>query len=264
MAAVGIAVLGLGVAGSLALTGHAEDATQHVVADQQASSTPVRTDATSSGSPQRFRLAEPALWTVTERPVTLQHLRQPAALAAVRQPGERLRTAASVAGPKKEKARATRAVDGGHQTAAASSIRSSEASLPITSRYHIAARFGDTGFWGRYHTGLDFAAPIGTPIHAILPGVVTHAGSGSARWAGHYVTIRHADGKSTLYAHMSHVAVHEGQLVGAGQRIGAVGMTGRSFGPHVHVELYPAGVRPGHIYSAVNPAPWLPAHGLRF
>lgn len=136
------------------------------------------------------------------------------------------------------------------------------ASLPITSGFHIAARFGQRGVWARYHTGLDFAAPVGTTIHGVADGVVTHAGAGSAGWAGRYVTIRHADGRTTLYAHMSAVSVSEGQHVSGGQRIGAVGMTGRTFGPHVHVELYPRGVRPGKIYQATNPAPWMRARGL--
>jgi murein DD-endopeptidase MepM/ murein hydrolase activator NlpD len=141
--------------------------------------------------------------------------------------------------------------------------RAARGSLPVTSGFHIAARFGDTGSWSRYHTGIDFAAPMGTPVHAAAAGVVTHAGSGSAGWAGHYVTIRHSDGKSTLYAHMSTVAVSEGEHVSAGDRVGAIGMTGRTFGPHVHFEVYPAGVTPGDVYRAVNPVGWLAAHGLR-
>jgi hypothetical protein len=65
--------------------------------------------------------------------------------------------------------------------------------------YTISARFGQVGSWARYHTGLDFGAPIGTPVRAALAGVVTHAGYGSdARWAGDYVTVRHSDATSTL------------------------------------------------------------------
>jgi murein DD-endopeptidase MepM/ murein hydrolase activator NlpD len=64
-------------------------------------------------------------------------------------------------------------------------------------------------------------------------------------------------------AHMSSVRVSEGQAVSACQVVGAVGLTGRTFGAHVHFEVYPAGVSPGDIYSAVNPVPWLNAHGVR-
>jgi murein DD-endopeptidase MepM/ murein hydrolase activator NlpD len=137
-------------------------------------------------------------------------------------------------------------------------------SLPVTSGYHIAARFKDTGSWSRYHTGIDFAAPIGTTVRAAASGVVTHAGSGSAGWAGRYITIRHAGGTSTLYAHLSSVLVHDGDHVEGGRKIGAIGMTGRTFGPHLHFEVYPRGVQPSNPYDAVNPAPWLHARGLRF
>lgn len=140
----------------------------------------------------------------------------------------------------------------------------SDSSAPITSGYHIAARFGDTGSWSRYHTGIDFSAPIGTTVRAAASGVVTHSGSGPAGWAGRYVTIRHENGTSTLYAHLASVSVHDGQEVRGGRRIGAVGMTGRTFGPHLHFEVYPAGVQPRNPYDAVNPAPWLRARGIRF
>jgi murein DD-endopeptidase MepM/ murein hydrolase activator NlpD len=137
-------------------------------------------------------------------------------------------------------------------------------SLPVApGAFSIAARFGQVGAWARYHTGIDFAAPIGTPIHATANGVVTNAGIGSASsWAGNYVTIKFSDGRQMLFAHMSSVSVSVGQQVTGGQLIGHVGMTGRAFGPHTHVELYPAGITPGDVYSAVDPAPWFAAHGL--
>jgi murein DD-endopeptidase MepM/ murein hydrolase activator NlpD len=135
--------------------------------------------------------------------------------------------------------------------------------LPVTSGYSIAARFGQVGIWSRYHTGLDFAAPIGTAIHAPAGGVVTNAGRGSASgWAGNYVAIKYPDGTQSLMAHMSTVSVGVGQTVSACQVVGAIGMTGRTFGPHVHFEIYPAGITPGDIYKATNPVPWLQAHGL--
>ncbi len=135
--------------------------------------------------------------------------------------------------------------------------------LPITTGYRIAARFGDVGIWSRYHTGFDFSTGVGTPIHAPAAGVVTNAGLGRASgWAGNYVAIRYPDGTSTLMAHMSTVSVSVGQTVSACQVVGAVGMTGRTFGPHLHFEYYPAGVTPGDIYSAQNPKIWLNAHGL--
>ena len=134
--------------------------------------------------------------------------------------------------------------------------------LPLAS-YRIAARFGAVGSWSRYHTGFDFSAGIGTPVRAPTAGVVTNAGLGPASgWAGNYVAIRYPDGTHTLMAHMSTVSVSVGQTVSPCQVVGAVGQTGRAFGPHVHFEVYPPGVAPGDVYSAVDPTNWLNALGL--
>ena len=136
--------------------------------------------------------------------------------------------------------------------------------LPVARGYSIAARFGQVGSWSRYHTGIDFSAAVGTPLRASASGVVTNAGIGQASgWAGNYVAIKHADGTQTMMAHMSRVSVSEGQTVSACQVVGAIGMTGRTFGPHVHFEVYPAGVTPGDLYKAENPAGWLSSRGLK-
>lgn len=137
------------------------------------------------------------------------------------------------------------------------------ATLPMKS-YRLAARFGDVGAWARYHTGFDFSGPIGTPVYAPDAGVVTTAGSGKASgWAGTYVVVEHADGTQSLYAHLSSVAVQEGQRVAGGDRLGRVGQTGRSFGPHLHFEVYPADAEPGDVYQAEDPELWLNGLGLK-
>ena len=125
----------------------------------------------------------------------------------------------------------------------------------------IGAHFGEYGSWSRYHTGLDFRASYGTPIRAVKAGVVLYAGN-SGDWAGNHVAIKHADGMTTMSSHMSSMAVSVGQTVSAGQVIGHVGQTGRAFGAHLHFELYPAGVKYGDVYKAINPQPWLVANGV--
>ena len=125
----------------------------------------------------------------------------------------------------------------------------------------IGAHFGQYGSWSRYHTGLDFRASYGTPIKAVADGVVMYAGN-SGDWAGNHIAVRHAGGVTSMSSHMSSMAVSAGQSVKAGQTIGYVGSTGRSFGPHLHFELYPAGVRYGDVYRAVNPVPWLRTIGV--
>jgi murein DD-endopeptidase MepM/ murein hydrolase activator NlpD len=125
----------------------------------------------------------------------------------------------------------------------------------------VGAHFGEYGSWSRYHTGLDFRAGYGTPIRAVKAGTVLYAGN-SGDWAGNHVAIKHADGMTTMSSHMSSMAVRAGQTVRAGQVIGYVGQTGRAFGAHLHFELYPAGVKYGDVYQAINPQPWLAAIGV--
>jgi murein DD-endopeptidase MepM/ murein hydrolase activator NlpD len=126
----------------------------------------------------------------------------------------------------------------------------------------IGAYFGQYGVWSRYHTGLDFRAAYGTPIRAVKAGVVVFAGN-SGDWAGNHVAIKHGDGMTTMSSHMSSMAVGSGQTVRSGQIIGYVGQSGRAFGAHLHFELYPAGVRYGDVYRAINPQPWLSAAGVQ-
>jgi murein DD-endopeptidase MepM/ murein hydrolase activator NlpD len=114
--------------------------------------------------------------------------------------------------------------------------RSSGPMFTPTRNYELTATFGQPGAsWSAgYHTGLDFAAPIGTPVFAALAGKVVRAGWGGAY--GNYVVIKHDDTK-TLYAHLNSIAVEDGQKVLRGERIGTLGTTGNSSGPHLHFEV---------------------------
>ncbi len=87
----------------------------------------------------------------------------------------------------------------------------------------------------RYHKGLDFHAPRGTPIHAAASGIVRMA----RRWGtyGRIIIIDHGDGVETRYAHLSRYRVSEGDHVDANEIIGLSGSTGRATGPHLHFEV---------------------------
>jgi murein DD-endopeptidase MepM/ murein hydrolase activator NlpD len=128
-------------------------------------------------------------------------------------------------------------------------------SLPLSS-YTITSTYGQSGsLWssGR-HTGLDFAAPSGTPLKAVGSGTVKSAG-----WSGSYgyrVVLELNDGTEVWYAHMSSMNVGAGQKVSTGQMIGRVGATGKVTGAHLHMEVHTAGG------SALDPAAWLRSKGL--
>lgn len=97
---------------------------------------------------------------------------------------------------------------------------------------------------GRLHAGVDVAAPSGYPIQATADGVVTRAGVGGGY--GRFVEVRHAEGLTSLYAHMGNIAEHirPGQPVRSGEFIGRVGNTGSSTGAHLHFEMHDAKGRP--------------------
>lgn len=105
--------------------------------------------------------------------------------------------------------------------------------------------------WGRMHRGIDIAAPVGTPIFAAAPGVITYAQWNDGGY-GNLVEVTHPDGSITLYAHNERILVREGQQVEQGQQISEMGSTGFSTGPHLHFEIHPRGS------GAVDPIALLP------
>lgn len=115
-----------------------------------------------------------------------------------------------------------------------------EFTWPTPSCYYITSNFSPrrknpvSGIYKR-HTGTDIGASYGAAIVAANSGTVTLAGWNSGY--GNCVIIDHGGGKATLYAHMSAFSVSAGQSVTKGQRIGSVGSTGNSTGPHLHFEV---------------------------
>ncbi len=87
----------------------------------------------------------------------------------------------------------------------------------------------------RAHLGVDYAAPTGTPVRTVSDGLVEFAGQQNGY--GNVIQIKHSNDRSTLYAHLSRIDVRKGQRIEQGQRIGAVGSTGWSTGPHLHFEF---------------------------
>ncbi len=114
----------------------------------------------------------------------------------------------------------------------------------------ISQGFGPTPYvfeaayagFAHFHTGIDLAVPLGTPVFAAADGVVALArpmtdASGLLVGYGNYVIIQHDAGLKTLYGHLLTIGVKEGDLVHRGQLIGLVGSTGNSTGPHTHFEV---------------------------
>ncbi|WP_405819654.1 M23 family metallopeptidase [Streptomyces sp. NBC_01390] len=127
-----------------------------------------------------------------------------------------------------------------------------------TSSYTITGTFGQAGsLWSSgYHTGLDFAAPTGTPIKAIHSGTVTEAG-----WSGSYgyrTILTLDDGTELWFAHQSSINVSVGQKVATGDVIGRVGATGNVTGAHLHLEVHTS----SSDSAGIDPMAWLRSMGL--
>ena len=119
-------------------------------------------------------------------------------------------------------------------------LKTDEAVQSPLAVYRVSQGFG----WS--HSGLDMAAESGTPVRPLMTGVVTEA---KRSWLGYgnMVKIKHEGEYESLYAHLSEIGVSVGQYVGMGTVLGKAGSTGRSSGPHLHLEIYEGG-------KPVNPA----------
>ena len=105
--------------------------------------------------------------------------------------------------------------------------------MPVKNAFRYTSPFGRR--WGRMHKGVDMAGPVGTPVYATADGVVTFAG-----WQNGYgriIIVKHPFGLETRYPHLNAIRVKVGQEVARGARIGDMGNSGRSTGPHLHYEV---------------------------
>lgn len=107
---------------------------------------------------------------------------------------------------------------------------------PATGRFSWPTRGIITTFFALWHPGIDIAAPYGTPVGAADAGVVTFAGWNSTGY-GYRVVVNHGNGYTTTYNHLSQIQVRVGDGLSKGGRVGLVGSSGRSTGPHLHFEV---------------------------
>lgn len=103
----------------------------------------------------------------------------------------------------------------------------------------------------KFHAGLDFTAPQGTPVYATADGVVKEANYNAGGF-GNHVVINHGYGYETLYGHMVRIKTRLGQTVKRGEVIGYVGSTGKSTGPHCHYEVHKSGQPVDPVYFFYN------------
>lgn len=115
-----------------------------------------------------------------------------------------------------------------------------ESHLNCVTQYFGNTAFANSGAYKRGHNGIDFRATTGTKVTAALSGQVVETNEGVAPSCqyGKWVLIRHGNGLTTLYAHLSNISVNKGQTVKIGQLIGDSGSTGYSLGPHLHFIVY--------------------------
>lgn len=124
---------------------------------------------------------------------------------------------------------------------------------PLKGSYYFSSYYGwrKNPFNGTrtFHGGIDMAANTGTPIYAALEGTVIEAGYNNTY--GNYVVIRHHSGYQTLYGHMHTITTKRGNYVYTNTKIGTVGSTGMSTGPHLHFAVYKngMGVNPQNLWN---------------
>jgi hypothetical protein len=132
---------------------------------------------------------------------------------------------------------------------------------PFEKEQVVTQEFGENaGNYAQYgmvaHNGIDFGCPRGTNVLAAAEGVVERADFDDNGY-GFYIQIAHADGLTTVYAHLGQIRVQPHNTVKAGQLIGQSGSTGNSTGPHLHFEVRRKGLEKNGYWGAIDPRPLL-------
>jgi murein DD-endopeptidase MepM/ murein hydrolase activator NlpD len=203
----------------------------------------LRTRILGQATAQRDAVAQ------AERDAAAQAAAEQAAREAAAQRVREQAAAAKAAAEAKAKADAEAAA----KAAAERQARLAVSYIKPLASYTLTGAFGAADPWSNAHTGQDFTAPTGTPVHAVHGGTVTSAG-----WAGAYgyrVVLTLDDGTQLWYCHLSTMVVTEGRVT-TGDTVGRVGATGNVPTPHLHLEVRPGGAAP------VDPVPWLRAHDV--
>ncbi len=120
--------------------------------------------------------------------------------------------------------------------------------MPLKTSFRYTSGFGRR--WGRMHEGIDMAGSLGSPVYSTGDGTVVYAGWENGY--GNLIRIKHDFGLETRYGHLSKIGVSVGQKISRGDRIGDMGNTGRSTGPHLHYEVRTNG-------KATNPMTFIKA-----
>ncbi|MGW6460396.1 M23 family metallopeptidase [Streptomyces sp. NPDC055078] len=221
----------------------------------------VRADRSGSGEALRSRILQQADEQQSQADAEAKAAAEKAAAVKAAAEAKKAEAAAEKAAAAKAAAKAAAAKEKAEAEARAKAEAEARAKLARsfalpTSSYTITSTYGQSGsLWSSgQHTGLDFAAPTGTPAKAVASATVKSAG-----WSGSYgyqVILELSDGTEVMYAHLSSMTVGAGQKVGSGETIGRVGATGNVTGAHLHLEVKTSGG------STIDPMSWLRSKGL--
>jgi murein DD-endopeptidase MepM/ murein hydrolase activator NlpD len=130
-------------------------------------------------------------------------------------------------------------------------VASEEVVVVTKERFQVPVEtLGVSQGFHRFHRAIDLRAPLGTAVYPVADGMVTEVISGRFGY-GHWVVVDHQDGYASMYAHLGRIEVEKGQEVTQETKLGEIGLTGWTTGPHLHLEMYEQGI-------AINPRLVLP------